>query len=133
MDFERRKFPRLNSGMVTKFLKFGPGESMGEKRSIVFTQDLSCSGARVAVRGDIKRGEYCTLILQMPFTLFPILINGEVKWVKGSDSDNGISDIKEVGINFVEMDETGKSKIERFIAKKIKIPLQPMHEVINTV
>lgn len=133
MDLERRKFPRVISGTVSKFLKVGPGSLMDQPKKIISTQDLSNSGARVVIHGDINPGEYITLILKLPFNFFPILINGEVRWVKDSHPKNGISDVKEAGIKFVEIDEIGKSKIERFMAKNVKTPLQPLHEVINTV
>ncbi|MFH0826970.1 MAG: PilZ domain-containing protein [Candidatus Omnitrophota bacterium] len=128
MDSEKREFPRLNSGTVRKFLKLGPGTSMDEQRKIISTQDLSCTGARVVARGDISPGEYLTLILKLPFTFFPILINGEIRWVKDLNSNNGISNIKEAGIKFLEMHATGQFKIERFLAKKIKTEKQPLYE-----
>lgn len=121
MYSEKRKFPRVSSKRVTHCLKNGPGTLREEQRNIISTRDLSYEGAKVLIQGEVNPGERLTLVLRLPLVFFPIFIDGEIRWTKDyAVSSNGISNMMEAGIKFLNIDATDRSKIEKFIAKQPK-------------
>lgn len=96
MEVERRKSKRISTKVVADCLRSGSGDL---KDTIFFTRDLSPDGARGIIRGEANIGESFTLILHLPSFLFPLLIVGEMRWIKDiSASGCRIPNIKEVGI-----------------------------------
>jgi len=73
----------------------------------------------VIIRGQASIGEHLTLILHLPTFFFPLLVVGEMRWMKDIGvSDCKIPDIKEAGIQFMQIDNLDSEKLNRFFESR---------------
>ncbi len=112
---EKRKFKRVAIKVIANFI-WDKSETCVLKNSLSFSQDLSFSGAHLIISDEVKIGERVALVLEIPIYFIPILIYGEVIWVRDSSIlRHKTKNRLEMGVKFLKVDEFDRKRIIGFI------------------
>jgi len=112
---EKRKFKRVGIKVIANFIR-EKSEWDVLRMPLSFAQDLSFSGAHLITSNEVKMGERVALVLEIPIYFIPVLIYGEVIWVRDSSilrhkTENNL----ELGVKFLKIDEFDRKRIVNFI------------------
>jgi c-di-GMP-binding flagellar brake protein YcgR len=116
---EKRQFPRLS---IDVEVEYAPLHQEEAEVFTTATKNLSTGGICIIAFEELQRGS----LLNLKFTFPPgaynfIITSGRVAWVKElySSTKNTTEKIYEVGIEFVNLSDAVKEKLEKYICKKI--------------
>jgi len=125
---ERRKFTRISFSFPVRFKQYDFDKGGVEKEGITqyaYSNDISLEGIKLKFLENVEVGKYLKLKLTLPVEQGCIVIHakGEVKWNQYDENDK----IYIVGVQFLEMDEDDKIKLEEFIriSQMVVPPVQP--------
>jgi type IV pilus assembly protein PilZ len=77
--------------------------------------NISKGGLFINSRNPLPVGTLVRLIISLPDTAFPFDLTGRVTRV--SEYDNAANEVPGMGVEFVDIDEDKRSRIERFVDK----------------
>ncbi|MBL7071770.1 MAG: PilZ domain-containing protein [Candidatus Omnitrophica bacterium] len=109
---ERRRFIRLEVPVEVKYIM--EGDTL---RKEVTTKDLSCEGLRFTSAEEIKNESKVELNLNIPNANNAVHIKGKIVWSKRISIEDGSP--KEVGVEFLEIEEDNKNTFLRFLCDLI--------------
>jgi len=114
---ERRASKRTPVSVLATFERIGRFPQAPISHILSYSKDLSEEGGRFIVGEDVKIGQNITVALELPVNFLPILIDGEVVWVKKIDEyEADIPATAEVGIRFVKLDLPGdEEKLKNYL------------------
>lgn len=116
-DAKKRKFERLENELPVAY------------RSVDgfitdWVTNLSKGGLFINSRTPLPVGTSVRLIIQLPDTPFPFELTGRV--VRVSEFDNPANEPPGMGVEFVDIDDEKRERIERFVEKlRAKLPSDP--------
>lgn len=87
-----------------------------QRRFLSFTRDISMRGLRMVSPGEIRVGEHIAMALELPDYFMPLLVYGEVKWVKTRDgANNKIESVTEAGVSFTRMEFSDAKRLHNYL------------------
>ena len=116
-DQNNRKFERLENELPVAY------------RSVDgfitdWVTNISKGGLFINSRTPLPEGTTVRLIIQLPDTPFPFDLTGKV--VRVSEFDNTTNEVPGMGVEFVDIDDDKRARIERFVEKLRKdLPSEP--------
>jgi len=112
---ERRRYPRLPGTLVEYF---PIGEIAAKKTS--FTENISPVGVRLLVDEEIKINALLSLKIYLPGSKDAIEAKGRIVWTRlSSFLSRGKRKHYDLGMEFVEIDESDREKIWQYVAKHL--------------
>ena len=113
----RRKFPRV---VFPCLIKIRRGNDLKEVL-LTHTQNLSIGGVRVILKMPIDLGVTIDVEIDLLDTNEHLKCRGKVVWLDRRKSDNAFKpNFYDVGVEFAELDETDKKRLDRIVAHHLK-------------
>jgi len=90
-----------------------------------FAKDISLQGIRLTSSKPARPGERITLALEVPIYFIPLLLYGEVGWLRHKD---GINNNVECGMRFFKMEPVDYKRLKNYLSSIDKEYLSPLHK-----
>jgi len=111
-QLERRKFPRLFA-LVDVFYEKEPPQ---EKEKLTLTKNISKGGICLIAYEELKKDEILNLKIYLPDEELPVVAKGRVAWAKEFIIGDYLTGRRfDVGIEFIEINDSDLEKINRYI------------------
>lgn len=109
MDHEKRTVARVGVSFPANCVKSSE-ECYPREYLPSIAKDLSREGAHLVASPEFKVGERVTLVLEIPHYFLPLLVYGEIKWMREAEG------YLEAGVKFAAMSPADLRKLDEFIS-----------------
>ncbi|MCM8782567.1 MAG: PilZ domain-containing protein [Candidatus Omnitrophica bacterium] len=110
---ERRNFIRIDADVPIRYsLPKGPNNS-----KVIKTKNISIGGIAMTLNEKLNPHDRLSLQIEIPGSSTPIIVDGEVVWVKEKTDQRDIQGIRyfDIGVEFKDLLTKDKERLFRFI------------------
>jgi len=113
MNAERRIFKRMPVEFKAHCIRNSQGTS--QEYFLSFAKDISLNGMRLISSKAVGIGERLTMALEIPIYFLPLLLYGEIAWIKNAaETRNNL----ESGVKFFKMEPIDNKRLKKYLSSK---------------